>query len=279
MRYNMQNVFSYFFSDKNGYKFRYKNNKDLPLNYIRLQIHNSLDLGWEKQDIVLITNFEFEHMDIKANLWTDINNWSAFANKMPSVHSMIKSGVINNDFWFHDADCYQLQPFKFPDVGNGCGFTRHAPGRNKPQGGSSFWSKDSYDIIQALSDGVKLFKAKKEESHFPCYFEKGYRESRLKKYSNVKYAKRPEFYNHIDKYFGVYGDRFKWLNWTYGLFRVHDFSRKYPKTEKPVKIAHFKAEVKNCWDCFVEGKNKCNAKVVDNRLLKLFPKYSLTPKL
>ena len=292
----MQNVSSFIYDKSGGYKFRYKDS-DKHLRYLRLQVENSLDLGWNKENIILITNFPFEHLGIKSHIYDEkVNRWSAFSNKMPCFNWAIKQGIVNDDVWYKDIDCYQLAPFEFPDVGNGCGFTRHAVGRNKPQGGSSFWSKDAYDIIDTIANGIRLFKTMKEESFFPCFFEPKFHDLKLEQYDKKGESYRKKYeeckeehkdkihkklnllckqYTFIDEYFSAYCDRFKWLNFTYGLFRVHDFRKKWPRTDKPVLAAHFKADVKACADCFVYGKNRYNVKVVDDRLKKLMLKYDL----
>jgi hypothetical protein len=286
----MQNVFLWIKNDqRGGYKFRYSSNQEFINAHLKLQIENSLRLGWDKKDIVAITNFQFEYMGVKSHIATDICRWSSFANKMVVINEMIKAGVINNNFWLHDCDAYQLIPFEFPKECKDVGFTRHAPGRTKPQGGSAFYRKEAYDIIQAISDGIKLFKAKKEESFFPCFYYKTYKIKLVEKYkaaitkleklNNKKYEAKIKFYTDIrdfvSKYFGEFEDRFSWLNWTYDLFRQGQFSRKYPSAEKPIKVVHFHVEYPSCLNCFYYGINNYKVKIVTPELRELLLKYKL----
>lgn len=288
MKFNMQNVILWIKND-GGYRFRYGKNPELIDSCLKLQIENSLRLGWDVKDIVLITNFPFEFMGVSAQEVSNICNWSAFANKMVVINEMIKKGVINQNIWLHDCDAYQLIPFEFPKECKDVGFTRHAPGRAKPQGGSAFYRKEAYDIIQVLSDGIQLFKPKKEESFFPAFYNKAYQVKAVAKYGAVvtrlenlkseKYRQKIEFYSHVrdfaSKYFGKFEDRFSWLNWTYDLFRQGQFSRKYPSAEKPIKVVHFHVEYPSCLDCFYHGKNKYNVKIVTPELRDLLLKYHL----
>ena len=39
---------------------------------VKVQIENSLALGWKKEDILLFTNFDFEYGVIKANVLKDV---------------------------------------------------------------------------------------------------------------------------------------------------------------------------------------------------------------
>jgi len=285
----MQNVFLWVKNDlPGGYKFRYSETPELIDGYLMLQIENSLMLGWDKADIVMITNFEFEYMGVKSHVVSDICRWSAFANKMVVINEMIRTGVINDNFWLHDCDAYQLVPFVFPKEGKDVNFVRHAPGREKPQGGSVFYREESFDIIDVLSRAIMLFKPTKEESFFPNFYHLGCKQVFVQKYDSIigrleKNATRDESalkeYKELRdfawKYFGEFESRFHWLNWTYNLFRQRQFAVKYPEADKPIKVVHFHPEDKSCLDRFYYGINNYNVKIVTPELRKLFVKHGL----
>lgn len=290
-KFNMQNVFLWIRNDQDGgYKFRYSECPELIHNYLGLQIENSLMMGWEREDVIVITNFPFEHMGVCSHVVSDICRWSAFANKMVVVNEMIKMGVINDNFWLHDCDAYQLVSFGFPEECKDVNFVRHAPGREKPQGGSVFYRKEAFDIIDVLSRGIQLFRATKEESFFPYFYHKDYKSAMISKYDVVierlkhntdeKSKNNIEIYRNLRdfsfNYFGEFGNRFCWLNWTYNLFRQRQFDRKYPSAEKPIKVVHFHPEDQSCLDRFYHGKNSYNVKIVTPELRKLFIKYGFT---
>ena len=56
----MKNVLIYNIVDD---KKRYDN--ELLFNYFRAQVDNSLRFGWKNEDIIIGTNFEFEHNGVK----------------------------------------------------------------------------------------------------------------------------------------------------------------------------------------------------------------------
>ena len=265
----MQNIIVWI-KNQRGYHFRYVNNLDKADNYLRLQVENSLLLGWPKEDIILLTNFPFEYMGVNAYVTDNpICQWSAFANRMVIINEAIKKGIINDNFWVHDADSYQLVPFSFPEECKDVGFTKHAAGRTKPQGASAFYRKTAYDLIAAMALGNRIFKVKKEESFFPGYFQAASAEKSQRKYRKklemIKSLKDGRDYSgkiktltrqcdFLNKYFGRFGNRFTWLNWTYNLSQSRMFSKKYPRSTKPIKVVHFKAEYKSTMDCFYYGK-------------------------
>jgi len=294
-KFNMQNVFLWIKNDqKGGYKFRYVGNDPLINGYLGLQIENSLMLGWDISDIVVITNFEFEHMGVKSHVVNDICRWSSFANKMVVVGEMISNGVINDNFWLHDCDAYQLVPFVFPEKCLDVGFSRHAPGRNKPQGGSAFYRKSAFDIVHAVSEMIRAFRVQKEESFYPSLYDSacGLRAASIYKSRFDELKKRLESnksdtklekafesfkpkYEYSQKYFGKFAPRFTWLDWSYNLFRQRQFHKKYPVAEKPIRVVHFHPEYESCLNTFYHGKNRYNVKIVTPELSKLFVKYGL----
>jgi len=302
-KFNMQNVFVWILPpQKGGYKWRYRGENERVCNYLRLQIHNALDLGWPKEDIVPITNFPFEHMGVKANeVEMDVCVWSSFANRMIAVNEMIKKGIINDNFWVHDLDAYQLVPFDFPQECKGVSFTKHAPGRRKPQGASVFYRKDSFDIVDAMAKTIKVFKVSKEESFFPNLLREGgikvakryrLREQKLAKQIEefvaisekqkeelatlmVKHKAHLLYADTSNAYFAKFEDRFGWVNWEYNLCHQRMFQKKFDKADKPIKVVHCKLEYKNVVECFYNGVNCYNERVVTDRVGELFFLYNL----
>jgi len=282
--FNMQNIILWIKRDGNrGYKFRYRDNFKLIQSYLKLQIENSLNLGWNKDDLVVITNFPFEYMGVKAHIATDICSWSAFANKLVVINEMIQKGIVHDNFWLHDNDAYQLVPFDFPEECKDVGYAKHAVGRQKPQGGSAFYRKSAFDIVDVVANGIKLFKATKEESFFPYFYQKGGHKAtkRLEhKFNNAKQANPDEKMllmsqqvEFAKRHFAMYEDRFSWLNYTYNLSQQRMFTRKYPRTDKPVKVVHFHPEHPSTMNCYYYGNNSNNVKIVTDDLEELFIKH------
>lgn len=230
---------SYHKNDK-GYKYRYRST-DIPERYLRLQIDNNLRLGWAAKDIIVASNFDFAYNGVQAINIGGASEISAFANKMPSVHRLIKDGVLADDLFIHDVDVYTLISHPIPTIA-GVGMVLHSlPPRGKLQGGATYVRKDSYDIICELAENILRQRVRKEET----------------------YLAKSGFYAQ------KYKDRFTLLNYRYNLFRQGEFHKKYPLTELPVINTHFHFEDESCTKRFVEGINKYGVKIVPQELKEL----------
>ena len=229
---------------------RYSNDDDIGVRYLRLQVDNHARLGLPLQDLILGTNFDFSYNGVRAYpIDTDIT-WSAFATKLPAALQLISMLDLNENLWIHDADVYQLLPFSFPDVAD-IGYVRHSvPTRMKPQGGCVYVRPSGYDILEQIAGEMQETKETKEERFM------------------VGFYKRPEYIN-----------RRTWLGYEYNLFRQSDFNRKYRWAKKPILCVHFHLEYTSTWNCFVEGKNRYNVKIVPEDLRALFDKHGFRPTI
>ena len=147
----MKNVMIYNRIDE---KPRWSN--DILINSFKAQIDNSLDRGWKKEDIILGTNFDFEHKGIKNIELFDICTENPFCNKFYGILELMKSGVLNDDIWFHDQDAWQLHDdLNFPtfdgEIG-GCTYV-FTPEWNTC---SLFFKKTSIDIVDYIVDFMKM---------------------------------------------------------------------------------------------------------------------------
>lgn len=246
----MKNVFIWINEDfKFGGAKRYSKSSDIGERYLKLQIENSLRLGWRPEDIIIGTNFPFRHGYISSYLIPVFATHSAFANKMPALQYLIDNLPLHDDLYVHDCDVFQLIPFSFPKVSLDVGMVRHSlPGRGKPQGGVIFFRKTAYDIIRNLANEIIEKKVRKEESFLPGFY------------------KRSEYIN-----------RKTWLDYRWNMFRQSDFRRKYKLAKKPIILTHFHPEYESTWEAFVEGNNVHNVKIVTPELKELMIKYKLYP--
>ena len=278
-KYNMQNVFVWIIGkNKKSYsrsKWKHTDNIEWIKNYIRLQIDNSIQMGWDKKDIIPITNFPIEHMGVKAYEAESFCPWSSFVNKLVVVNEMIEKGVITDNVWLHDCDCYQLEPFVFPEECKDWGYTRHDPSRKKNQGASGFYRKTAYDIIKKISQEIQRCKAPREERFIPIFYtpmSEAKKEVKLKSVKGNK-TSRAVYRRKCIANYGIYQDRFSFLDYTYNLGIVKYFTKKYKRAQKPIKVLHFHVEKKIPRDCFYLGKNRYNVKIVTDKLEKLLIKY------
>lgn len=83
--------------------------------HVKIQIDNSLELGWDRGDIMLYTNFPYEYNDVRATVVPDIYQHFMVhaANKVPVIAWLIEKGLPDDTYWCHDFDAFQLIDFEF----------------------------------------------------------------------------------------------------------------------------------------------------------------------
>src|SRR5258708_24277225 len=78
----------------------------------KIQIDNSLALGWKKEDIMLVTDFAFAYNGIQSMIIPDgiYYDFDVNSNKIPVVVYLIKNNIISEKelYWCHDFDAYEL---------------------------------------------------------------------------------------------------------------------------------------------------------------------------
>ena len=80
---------------------------------VEIQIENALRLGWRREDILLVTNFDYEYMGVKA-IQTKGNHWIKERPRSintTAIPALVKEGILKNGYiyWNHDMDAYQLR--------------------------------------------------------------------------------------------------------------------------------------------------------------------------
>lgn len=220
----------------------------------KIQIDNILDLGWRREDIILVTNFPYEYSGVKAivapdNLYASFNYTQA---KINGIIFLFEQGLIGNELYFcHDFDHYQLHPITESEIELALGTADMGVtdyGR-MPRWHLSciFFKKSAGDIFQLLKDHVYKFKVHNEE--------------------DTLFMLTENDTNGIKK-------RIKKLNITYNFWGGNIRST-YKMADKPIKGVHFHPEHRDRLDFFMYGKNKINKILLDERLIKLFNKYGI----
>lgn len=86
----------------------------------KVQIENSLALGWKKEDILLFTNFDFQYGEIKANVLKNVEFFERKpqASKINAIVKLFEDGTIKDGemYWFHDLDAFQLEPINEAEI-------------------------------------------------------------------------------------------------------------------------------------------------------------------
>src|SRR5437868_7319978 len=87
----------------------------------KIQIENSVSLGWDRNDIILVTNFPWEYNRVKAIVVGDEHYCKARPRSIKTsiIPHLIDTKVIKKGklYWNHDLDAFQTYPFKTTDLG------------------------------------------------------------------------------------------------------------------------------------------------------------------
>jgi hypothetical protein len=216
---------------------------------VKIQIENSLHLGWGKEDILLVTNFDYEYLGIKATKIDSDLCWNPKANKIWAIVYMFDNDMINDNMFFHDLDAFQLYPFfntpndvgqidlAFPNYGH----------REKYNTGIIFFSSQSKDIFKDLKTFMIKNKSRDEEEGLMDMFDMG----KNKKYTN----------------------RFKILDIKYNVGK-HYTEKKFIEAKTPM-IIHFHPEKQRNYNFYCLGENELKKPLINKDLIKLIEKHCL----
>lgn len=223
----------------------------------KVQIENSLALGWKRQDLLLFTNFDFQYGEIKANILKNVEFFERKpqASKINAIIKLFENGIIKHNelYWFHDLDAYQLQPITEAEIDlsdDNIALTDYGGikfgGTDRWSTGSIFFKLGSRDIFYRMQEVFYKKKIDEEEALGLLTIGDSNIRKRVKKINNS--------YNFIGYY----------------------LRSCYKKSIKPLKIAHFhpmvgrrRAGIENSLR-FFKGENKLNTPLITERLIKIF---------
>lgn len=223
----------------------------------KIQIDNSLDLGWPKKDILLFTNFNYQYRGVKASVLKEVEFFERKpqASKINAIVKLFENEIIKDDglYFFHDLDAFQLEPMTVPELameGFDLGLTDY--GRvSRWNTGTIFFKKTAQDIFKQIQ--ALMYQKNTDE------------EKALSLLTETKKA--------IKK-------RVKKLNKTYN-FTPYNLRSCYQMATKPLKIAHFhplggirKLGIKKSLD-FYAGQNKIQTPLITERLIKIFHRHGI----
>jgi hypothetical protein len=178
--------------------------------FVRMQIDNTLEMGWSPEDIMLVTNFPYEYRGVEAIVLDDATycEHRKRASKINMICELIKQGILKDVAWFHDFDAFQAEPLgdilgeydaAFTDYGtNGMWNT-----------GSFFFKPSALDIFERIQAVMNRRKTNEEVA--------------LKRITDA----------------GEFSGRYIKLNGTYNHGRMRETEKTYAAAEKPIKVFHF----------------------------------------
>lgn len=206
----------------------------------KIQIDNSLRLGWQPQDILLVTNFDYQYRRVQS---TVVDHHSVFdanrSTKIPAIIELFKRGLITNDlYWFHDHDAFQFTPFTIT-LDKDAGFTDHGAYSPTWNAGSFFFKKSAQDIFLTIWEYMNL-RGTNEQNALTYIWQ-----------NNVR---------------GI-NDRYQLMNSTYNI-GIYKIPQNIQAAEKPIKVAHFHPHKRRHLDLF--------RPLLPPNLLSIFKHYGIS---
>lgn len=219
---------------------------------LKIQIDNSFELGYQKEDIILAFDFPFEYKGVESLILPDglYYNFDLNANKIPVLIYLIKNGMLDNNklYWCHDLDAFENTKIEESELGLNTydlGLT-HYTYKPEWQFGSLFFRLNALDIFELIhSETIR-------KPHF----------SR----NNEKVLTRLINEDKIDPI------RYKRLNVSYNIMKKY-LQTIYPQASKPLKVLHFRPS--NALDIFIKGNNWLKINLLDERLTRIFKKNGI----
>src|SRR6266404_403670 len=205
----------------------------------KIQIDNSLSLGWKLEDILLVTNFSYEYKGVKSIV---VGDYTVFdqdrSTKIPAINELFEKGIIEDNelYWFHDHDAFQLVPFEI-ELDRDAGFTTHGAYNSKLwNAGSFFFKKNAKDIFLDIWKYMEL------------------------RSTNEQNALTYMWQNDIN---GV-NARCEMMNMTYNI-GIYKIPENVKNSQLPIKVAHFHPHKKKHLDLY--------RNILPDRLMKIFNEY------
>jgi hypothetical protein len=226
------------------------------LSLAKIQIDNSLDLGWKRENLLFVTDFPFEYNGVKSLTVPDglYYDWDLNANKAKVIVYLLNQNLIRQGelYWCHDFDAYELNKINEDELG----LTNYDLGLvhyfYKPEWCFSnfFFKTSAKDIFELLDKTIK--------------------ERPWHSRNNEKTLTWLIKHDKID------ASRYKKLNVTYNIAK-RELRTIYKEAEKPLKVLHFRPSdpkdarmTDTALNMFMYGKNILGVPLMNERLIKIF---------
>lgn len=225
---------------------------------VKVQIDNSLSLGWLRKDILLYTNFPYEYNGVKATVVDDRLQFrfDKTGNKILVIHDLLKNNALRPGlYWYHDFDAFQNHKITEKELGlDGVdiGLTGYGY-KEQVNGGSFFFRETATKLFEEwCNSNHAIVRTRGDEKTMTDMLKDG----RMKKF------------------------KYKMLNITYNFGMRHTRGN-YLRAEKPLKVLHFHPNYDDnllpypTKDTFFYGKNPLGIVYVSDRLKEIFKKHGI----
>lgn len=240
---------------------------------IKIQIDNSLELGWKKEDIILATNFPYEYNGITSFLVSD-TNFASFCPTVTLINVIVElfdRNVIekNEVYWYHDGDAYQQYEITESELNLGfCDMALSYKGlKTKWDTGSIFFKDSAEDIFREIKEIANKYETNEEYVLMALYT------------NNLLWITKTET-DARDNFVPLYPNapvnwttRIKTLNLSYLFGAEHD--QIYNMANKPIKVIHFHFTDDLQLDSIMYGKNMLKKVFMPERLMQIFHRHGV----
>lgn len=206
----------------------------------KIQIDNSLALGWKAEDIILVTNFPYAYKGVKAII---VDDYEVFdqnrSTKIPAIIQLFRDRLIEDDtvYWFHDHDAFQLESFDI-DLQKDVGFTTHGAYSPVWNAGSFFFKKSAQDIF------IKIWELMNQRN------------------TNEQDALTYMWQENINNI----NERYELISSAYNI-GIYKIEENLKRAGMSPKVAHFHPHKQRHLDLFRD--------ILPERLIKIFNKYGI----
>lgn len=225
----------------------------------KIQVDNSLDLGWDKEDLLLVTSFEYSYKIPAIVLPDDIGyKFDHKANKIAVVLYLMNHGFIQPEelYWCHDLDAFELHKIIEEELELGGKDLALVHYFYKQQ-----WCLSNFFFTLQSKPVIKLIHKTTLERPY-------------KTRNNEKTLTWLIKHNEIKKH------QYKKLNVTYNVAK-RCLETVYQEAIKPIKVLHFRPSDKDelmphsALDMFMYGKNNLKMPLMTSRLIDIFKNHGI----
>jgi len=207
---------------------------------LKAQIENSLAVGWKPENIIFLSNFEFEFMGVQAEV-IPMNEFCLSGSKMFALKWLFDNKRVDDTIYSMDLDCWQNIWFDKPEFTTDVGCSTYS--NFKYNGGSIFWEPSAHDIVDEAIKRLTTGQEPKEEPTLNKMFKSD-----------------------------EYKDRVTILNYSYNV-GCSGFIPRFEKSLKPIRVCHFHPPNSVAWEIHALDRTGIGAIPITIRLERLLRKY------